>query len=333
MILHPITRGSGGDDVELVAQVRRLRAIRRAPGEAHFEAAVDQHLGRAAGREGQHPGEGQRDGRRGAVHRVAPCPGGVDFEGAVAITPPPFARGSKLAGAFPFAEAGAMYAVIKTGGKQYRVEPGDVLVVEKLAGEPGAKVAFDQVLLVGEGEAVTVGAPIVEGASVDATLIETRRGEKIKIFKKIRRQGYRRTRGHRQTESVLRVTAIAGGGKTETWDGEVDLTPLAVLNLRARNLARAAAEERLTPAAVDVETVAEPQGKGKTPRVKARVVEEAEAVAAEAQAGTPEARKGAPKAKAAKAPTSRDAAKASAPKASKAQARAPVRRTSPRGKG
>jgi large subunit ribosomal protein L21 len=227
-----------------------------------------------------------------------------------------------------------MYAVIKTGGKQYRVEPGDVLVVEKLAGEPGAKVAFDQVLLVGEGEAVTVGAPIVEGASVDATLIETRRGEKIKIFKKIRRQGYRRTRGHRQTESVLRVTAIAGGGKTETWDGEVNLTPLAVLNLRARNLDRGGDVERLTPAAVEVETIAEPQGKGKTPRVKAKVVEEAEAVTAEATgAAAPEVRKGAPKAKAGKAPTSRDAAKASAPKASKAQARAPVRRTSPRGKG
>ena len=118
-----------------------------------------------------------------------------------------------------------MYAVIKTGGKQYRVQPGDVLVVEKLAGEPGEKVAFDQVLMVGEGEAVTVGAPLVAGAAVTATLIETRKGEKIKIFKKIRRQGYRRTRGHRQLESVLRVTAIAGGGKTETWDGEVEPDP------------------------------------------------------------------------------------------------------------
>ncbi len=129
-----------------------------------------------------------------------------------------------------------MYAVIKTGGKQYRVKAGDVLVVEKLAGEPGAKVAFDQVLMVGEGEAVTLGAPIIAGASVSATLIETRKGEKIKIFKKKRRQGYRRTGGHRQTESVLRVTAVAGGGKTETWDGEVNLTPKALLDLRARNL-------------------------------------------------------------------------------------------------
>ena len=131
-----------------------------------------------------------------------------------------------------------MYAVIKTGGKQYRVQAGDLLVVEKLDGEPGAKVAFDQVLMIGEGDAVTVGAPVVEGASVSATLVETRKGEKVKIFKKIRRQGYRRTRGHRQTETVLRVTALAGAGKSVTWDGEVDLTPKAELDLRARNLAR-----------------------------------------------------------------------------------------------
>src|SRR5256885_8937804 len=146
-----------------------------------------------------------------------------------------------------------MYAVIKTGGKQYRVQPGDLLVVEKLAGEPGANVAFGEVLAVGEGAAVTLGAPTVAGASVTGTLVETRKGEKIKIFKKIRRHGYRRTRGHRQLESVLRVTAIAGAGQTETWDGEVSLTPRSVLLLRARNLAAAgprpaAAESRdLTP--------------------------------------------------------------------------------------
>ena len=131
-----------------------------------------------------------------------------------------------------------MYAVIKTGGKQYRVKAGDLLVVEKLDGEPGAKIAFDQVLAIGEGAAVTIGAPVVEGASVSATLVETRKGEKVKIFKKIRRQGYRRTRGHRQTETVLRVTALAGAGQTDTWDGAIDLTPKAVLVLRARNLAR-----------------------------------------------------------------------------------------------
>jgi large subunit ribosomal protein L21 len=129
-----------------------------------------------------------------------------------------------------------MYAVIKTGGKQYRVQPGDVLVVEKLDGEPGAAVAFGDVLMLGDGDAVTIGEPIVAGASVSATLIETRKGEKVKIFKKIRRQGYRRTRGHRQTESVLRVTAIAADGKEAKWDGVVDLTTKAELNARSRNL-------------------------------------------------------------------------------------------------
>lgn len=148
-----------------------------------------------------------------------------------------------------------MYAVIKTGGKQYRVQAGDVLVVEKLAGEPGVDVAFGEVLMLGDGDAVTVGAPLVDGATVTATLIETRKGEKVKIFKKIRRQGYRRTRGHRQTETVLRVTSVAGAGKTDKWDGTVDLTTKAELNARSRNLkfvapvsAEAASVEAKAPA-------------------------------------------------------------------------------------
>ncbi len=132
-----------------------------------------------------------------------------------------------------------MYAVIKTGGKQYRVSPGDVLVVEKLdAAEVGGAVTFDQVLMIGGGDgAVTLGSPLVEGATVTATLIETRKGEKIKVFKKIRRQGYRRTQGHRQPESVLRVTALDGAGASAKWEGTVDLTTRAELVARARGLA------------------------------------------------------------------------------------------------
>jgi large subunit ribosomal protein L21 len=229
-----------------------------------------------------------------------------------------------------------MYAVIKTGGKQYRVQPGDVLVVEKLAGEPGDKVAFDQVLMLGEGEAVTVGAPLVADAEVSATFIETRKGEKVKIFKKIRRQGYRRTRGHRQFESVLRVTSIVGAGQTETWDGEVDLTPLAVLNLRARNLAPRAAAA--LPDNIEFETLAEPQGRGKPARVTAKVVEHADPLvedegAAEAEAAAaPKAKAKGKTAGAPKAPGSKEA-RAAAPKPSKAQTKAPVRRSAPRGKG
>ncbi len=153
-----------------------------------------------------------------------------------------------------------MYAVIKTGGKQYRVKTGDLLVVEKLEGEVGAAVAFDEVLMLGEGEDVIVGAPTVAGAVVNATLIETRKGDKIKVFKKIRRKGYRRTQGHRQLETVVRVTGLAGEGKSETWDGVVDLTPRSVLNARARNLRlegdQASVAEAAAPAPV-VEAAAE----------------------------------------------------------------------------
>ncbi|MBL8556097.1 MAG: 50S ribosomal protein L21 [Phenylobacterium sp.] len=191
-----------------------------------------------------------------------------------------------------------MYAVIKTGGKQYRVQPGDLLVVEKLDGEPGAKVAFGDVLLLGEGETVTVGAPLVAGASVAATLIETRKGDKVKIFKKIRRQGYRRTRGHRQAESVLRVTGITAGGKETKWDGEVSLVTKAELDARARGLDFATMNQpRKTRAEQAAEAAPAPKAaaKAKAPKVTDEVVEEA---AAAAQANAPvetEARKAAPK--------------------------------------
>jgi large subunit ribosomal protein L21 len=197
-----------------------------------------------------------------------------------------------------------MYAVIKTGGKQYRVSPGDLLVVEKLAGEPGAEVSFDHVLMLGDGDVVTVGAPTVAGAAVTATLVETRKGEKVKVFKKIRRQGYRRTRGHRQTETVLRVTAI-GDAK---WDGVVDLTTTAELNARSRGL-------KLPEFAVKAE--AGPAPAKKATKAKAVVTEEETIVAAE----TPvvETAAEAPKAK-----------KAAAPKAAKADDAAPAKKAAPK---
>jgi large subunit ribosomal protein L21 len=130
-----------------------------------------------------------------------------------------------------------MYAVIKTGGKQYRVQPGDVIVVEKLDGDAGSDVSFGEVLMLGGDKGVTLGAPLIDGATVAATLVETRKGEKIKIFKKIRRQGYRRTNGHRQMETVLRITGIDGAGEKVKWDGETSLMTKAEMNARARNLA------------------------------------------------------------------------------------------------
>lgn len=99
-----------------------------------------------------------------------------------------------------------MFAVIKTGGKQYKVAPNDVIRVEKLPGQAGDTVTLDQVLMVDD----KIGAPMVAGASVTATLLEQTRGEKVIIFKKKRRQNYRRKKGHRQELTVLRITGIAG---------------------------------------------------------------------------------------------------------------------------
>ncbi len=205
-----------------------------------------------------------------------------------------------------------MYAVIETGGKQYRVKPGDLIVVEKLAGDVGAKVAFERVLMLGDGSEVTVGAPLVASAKVEATLIETRKGDKVKVFKKIRRQGYRRTGGHRQWESVLRVTAIAGGKRSETWEGTVDLTPRAVLNARARGEAIVVAAEAAPAKA------AKPKP---APKAAPAPVEEPKAPAAKtARAKAPAKAEPAPATKAKAEPKAKPAPKAKAEPAAKAKA-------------
>lgn len=101
-----------------------------------------------------------------------------------------------------------MFAVIQTGGKQYKVAKDDIIVVEKLDAETGKKVAFDEVLLCGSDKDVKVGAPTVKGASVSGEVIEQRKGEKVIVFKKKRRQTYRRKKGHRQCETVVKITGI-----------------------------------------------------------------------------------------------------------------------------
>ena len=104
-----------------------------------------------------------------------------------------------------------MFAVVKTGGKQYRVSKNDVIRVEKLDGEAGGSVDLTDVLMVGGEGGTTVGAPTVEGAKVTATVVAQARTDKVTVFKKKRRQGYRRTRGHRQDITILRVTDIHAG--------------------------------------------------------------------------------------------------------------------------
>lgn len=104
-----------------------------------------------------------------------------------------------------------MYAVIKTGGKQYRVQPEDVITIEKVAGEEGALVTFDEVLMLG-GDKAEIGEPTVAGAAVAGEILEQGRGEKIIVFKKKRRQNYRRKNGHRQFQTTVRVTEILTDG-------------------------------------------------------------------------------------------------------------------------
>ena len=106
-----------------------------------------------------------------------------------------------------------MYAVVTTGGKQYRVEAGSELVIERLAADAGASVTFDRVLLVGDGDAVTIGTPTVEGASVSGTILREELGPKLIIFKFKQKATYRRTRGHRQHLVRVRIDEISAGGK------------------------------------------------------------------------------------------------------------------------
>ena len=104
-----------------------------------------------------------------------------------------------------------MYAVIKSGGKQYRVESGAQVRIESLVADVGSAVAFEEVLLVGAGESVKVGAPLVSGAKVKATVMSHGRGDKVKIFKMRRRKHYQKNQGHRQNYTEVRIDDIVQG--------------------------------------------------------------------------------------------------------------------------
>jgi large subunit ribosomal protein L21 len=123
----------------------------------------------------------------------------------LAKTPPPPSGAAPQEGEF------SMYAVIKTGGKQYKVEKGDTLRVEKLAGSVGDAVTFDQVLLLAAaGESMKLGKPLVSGAKVEAKIVDQGLGKKLVVFKFRRRKNYRRKNGHRQPFTALEITNIVG---------------------------------------------------------------------------------------------------------------------------
>lgn len=106
-----------------------------------------------------------------------------------------------------------MFAVIKTGGKQYKVAEGDEIVIEKLDGDAGSDVTFGEVLMLGDGDDIKIGAPTVSGASVVGEIADQRKGDKVLIVKKRQRSTYRRKKGHRQLETVVKITSILADGK------------------------------------------------------------------------------------------------------------------------
>ncbi len=146
-----------------------------------------------------------------------------------------------------------MFAVIESGGKQYKVAKNDVITVEKLAAEVGADIALERVLLLGEDGATVIGTPTVEGASVTAQVLDQTRGKKIIVFKKKRRKNYRRTQGHRQDLTVLRITEISSGGAE-----------------RAKAKEAAPAEESKAPAEAKPEATKEAAAKEGTAKAKAK---------------------------------------------------------------
>ena len=169
-----------------------------------------------------------------------------------------------------------MFAVIRTGGKQYRVAKDDTIVVEKLAGDPGTMVELSEVLMIGSGKSASIGSPLVDKAAVFAEVVEQSRADKIIVFKKHRRKNYRRTRGHRQQQTVLRIL-------------DVNLT-----GAKPKAVAKAKAAPQGTPKATP-KPAAKPEPQKETKK-------EAKKPAAKQEAKKPGAKKAATKKPGAKAP-------------------------------
>ncbi len=164
-----------------------------------------------------------------------------------------------------------MFAVIKTGGKQYRVAPQEVIKVEKLPGEAGDSVLFEEVLLIGDGDNSSIGSPLVAGATVAGEVVEQTRGRKVLIFKKKRRKHYRRTQGHRQHLTEIRITEILTDGAKPS---------------AKKAQAKPAAEKKAAEA--EAKPAAEPKAAAKAEETKAKASAKPKAEAKTAKAETTE---------------------------------------------
>ncbi len=212
-----------------------------------------------------------------------------------------------------------MYAVVKTGGKQYKVAKDDVILVEKLTAEAGQTVDLTDVLMIGDGADTKLGSPLIDGAAVKAEVLKQTRGEKILVFKKKRRQGYRRKKGHRQDLTALKITEILAKGAPKQAAAKAEAPAKAA----AKTEAKAPAEK--PEAKTETKTEAKPKAPAKKapaktetkPKTEAKT--EAKAPAKKAPAKKPAAAKEA-------APKEAAAAKKPAPKR-KAPAKKPAGET------
>ncbi|MEC7585965.1 MAG: 50S ribosomal protein L21 [Pseudomonadota bacterium] len=149
-----------------------------------------------------------------------------------------------------------MYALVRTGGKQYRVAKDDTILVERIAADEGAEVILDDVVMLGDGDKVTIGTPRVEGAAVSATVVSQTRGPKIIIFRRKRRKNHRRTQGHRQDLTLLKINAIAEDGKS--------------LKPKAAPAKKAAAKEEAAPKAAPKAAAKKAAAKKVAPKAEAK---------------------------------------------------------------
>ena len=178
-----------------------------------------------------------------------------------------------------------MYAVVKTGGKQYRVAKDDKIVIDRVDGEAGDNIVLNQVLMMGDGDKVTLGTPTVAGAAVGATVLRQTRGPKIMVFRRKRRKNFRRVRGHRQDLTLVQITDIAADGK-----------------LKPAKPTKKAAAKPEAPKTESKKTEAKtaPAKKAEAPKTEPKKVEAKKAPAKKASAKKPVAKKAAAKKPAAK---------------------------------
>ena len=198
-----------------------------------------------------------------------------------------------------------MYALVRTGGKQYRVAKDDTILVERIAADEGAEVILDDVVMLGDGDKVTIGTPRVEGAAVSATVVSQTRGPKIIIFRRKRRKNHRRTQGHRQDLTLLKINAIAEDGKSLKPKAAPAKKAAAKEEAAPRVAAKKAAAKKVAPKKEAAKKTAAKKATSKKAAPKA----EAKAAPKKAAAKKTAAKKGTAKKAAAKKAAAKKAAK------------------------